>query len=168
MKKNLRLQRPRFAIPFPGSRAGTRSLDNPRFARSFFYKKSRIVALASIVSIVAILISGIFSGCAKSPPADELIFELIKTESVLSSHDYLELKAVEVKSFSWEDVQFKAVLKLTFLCNVDSKTWSREDKYDFIPSGTALVKGVNSIDATAFFERSYAGDGSWHLAKFSP
>ncbi len=118
--------------------------------------------------IVSILIISIIIGCAKTPPTEERIFGLIKKESVISSHDYFDLQEISVKSSAFEDVRFKAVVKLTFLYNGDSDVWKREDKYDFIPSGTTLKKGVNSIDATAFFERSYAGDGSWHLASFAP
>lgn len=113
------------------------------------------------------IIAAIFLGCAKSPPSEREIFDLIQKESVISSHDYFELKSASIETSSFEDVNFKAVLKLTFLYTGDSKVWTREDKYDFIPSGTTLNKGLNSMDATALFERSYAGDGSWHLAGFS-
>ncbi len=121
-----------------------------------------------VFSIVAILIISIIAGCAKTPPTEEQIFELIKKVSVISSHESFVLKELSIESSTFENVLFKAVVTLTFIYDGDSEIWSREDKYDFIPSGTTLKRGVNSFAATAFFERSYAGDGSWHLANFAP
>ena len=120
-----------------------------------------------IFSIVIMLVVTLFFGCEKSPPTDQQIFEAIKTKSVIARHSFFELKKVYIKSTAWEDVNFKAELKITFLYHRIPGIWNREGKCDFIPSGTTLVKGMNSIDATAFFQRSYAGDGSWYLESFS-
>jgi len=120
-----------------------------------------------LLSIVLIFTISIVSGCAKSPPTEQQVFEMIKNKSTIADYNFFELKEVSIKSSAWDDVRFKPLLRITFLYTGDSEVWSRKDKYDFIPSGTILKKGMNSIDATAFFERSYAGDGSWGLVNFS-
>ena len=45
--------------------------------------------------------------------------------------------------------------------------WDGEGDKNFIPFGTKIVRGMNSVEVTAIFSISYAGDGSWYVESFS-
>lgn len=108
-----------------------------------------------------------FSACSNSDLTEQQVYDVLNLESVIARHPFLELKKVLVQSASWEDNNFKAVLKITFLCRQAKASWKRKNAYDFIPTGTALEKGIHSITATATFMNYYADDGAWHLKEFS-
>lgn len=120
-----------------------------------------------LFSFMMLLTIFLLSACSDTDLTEQQVYEVLKKESVIARHPFFELKEVSIQSSSWEDNNFKAVLKITFLCNQGKTQWTRENEKDFIPTGTALEKGTNSIKATATFMNYYADDGAWHLKEFS-
>ena len=110
----------------------------------------------------------ILLSCSKNDPSEEQIFKTIKSDSIIAKKDFLELRTVSIISSSWVGGKFKTLLQIDFYNKRDTMKWygEGEGEKNFIPFGMEIVKGLNSVEATATFSISYAGDGSWYVESF--
>lgn len=109
----------------------------------------------------------ILFSCSDNGPTEQQIFKTMKNDSIIAKKNFLELRAVSIKSSSWVDDKYRALLQIDFYNKKDTMNWDGAGEKNFIPFGMKIVKGMNSVDATGTFSISYAGDGSWYVESFS-
>ncbi|WP_419657333.1 uncharacterized protein Dvar_64660 [Desulfosarcina variabilis str. Montpellier] len=122
----------------------------------------RIICILFFIVLFPVLLA-----CSKDNPTEEQIFKTIKNDTIIAKNDFLELRTVTVKSSSWMDNKYRALLQVDFINHKDTMVWNNRGQKDFIPFGTELVEGVNTVEVSAIFSISYAGDGSWYLESFT-
>ena len=98
-----------------------------------------------------------------SPPTDDEIRQLVATETVFSTTDYVSLGSVVVQTGTFEEQKYKARLTITFSSSRGG-TWGNEGARDPIPNYSSVSRGQNTIQATAVFTRY--DDGKWHFERF--
>ena len=121
----------------------------------------------AIFILILLLPMPILFACSNKDLTEQQIFEILKNDSIIAKNDFLELRTVSIKSSLWVDNKFRALLQIDFLNNQETAKWSGKGKKDFIPFGMKIFKGMNSVEVTATFSVSYAGDGSWYIESFS-
>lgn len=117
--------------------------------------------------LILIFYLAALDACSKLAPTEEQVFQTIKTDSIISKTDSLELKSVAILSSSWVDQNYSALLKIDFLNNNEPRNWNNNGQKDFIPSNMQLAKGLNSVKVTATLSMSITGDRSWYIENFS-
>jgi len=122
-----------------------------------------------ILFLVFLLPMSLFGACSNNVPTEQQMFKAIKNDTIIAKNDFLELKTVSVLSSSPSrgDSKFVALLKIDFINHHETVTWNGQGEKDFIPVGTVVVKGMNSVTVTATFNVAYAGDGSWYAESFA-
>ena len=98
-----------------------------------------------------------------SSPSDDEIRQLVATETVFSTTDYVSLDSVVVQTGTLEEQKYKARLTITFTSSRGG-TWGNEGARDPIPNFSKVRRGENTIQATAVFARY--DDGKWHFERF--
>ena len=120
-----------------------------------------------IPMLISLLIAAVFFACSKVAPTEEQVFQTIKTDSIISKDDSLELKSVSLLSSTQVDQNYSVLLKIDFINNHEPRKWKNKGLKDFIPSKMQLAKGLNSVKVTATLSMSITGDRSWYIENFS-
>jgi hypothetical protein len=117
--------------------------------------------------LILIFYLAALDACSKLAPTEEQVFQTIKTDSIISKDDSLELKSVSLLSSTQVDQNYSVLLKIDFIKTHEPIRWKNKDLKDFIPSNMQLAKGLNSVKVTATLSMSITGDRSWYIENFS-